>query len=303
MKVVDNLAFNRGLSHTLVEVGIPNICISIQTNYELIQKAHDSIHEFMYLAPLSLPTQTEVSWHPKSAFLTYQWEAFHQAHRSFLEALSGYYNVSYILLRSTLELLLKGALWEGLAHKEFRENAEVLNKDMKGKDLIMNRINYAFELKPSIREELEENSSGIFDIVTPIFDIPEIERKSIPRMPVIIKQLNSWCILTPILNPEKVIYDIYRELCKDVHVIPDKTDFGRRLLSEKDFLEIEIIPNELSKYIEILHKIMDIGIVIELNILRDWIDSGGNIELKKRLKTLENLGLEYSLKKLKSLMA
>lgn len=32
------------------------------------------------------------------------------------------YNSAFILLRNTLELSLKGALYDGLAHEEFREN-------------------------------------------------------------------------------------------------------------------------------------------------------------------------------------
>lgn len=48
---------------------------------------------------------------------------------------------------------------------------------------------------------------------------------------------------------------------------------------------------------------MDIGIVVELNILRDWIESGDKIKLKERLATLEDLELKYSVTKLKSLIA
>jgi hypothetical protein len=121
MDAVDKSMLKTALSHTRKEIGMANMRSSLKSDYETIRKTHDSIHEFIYLAPLCLPGQPGITWHSKSAFLTYQWEAFYQAHRSFLEALSGYYNAAYALLRSTLELIVKGAFWECLAHEHFRE--------------------------------------------------------------------------------------------------------------------------------------------------------------------------------------
>jgi len=79
----------------------------------------------MLLAPTCLPSTTEVRWLQKSAFLTYHREAFYQAHRSFLEALAGYYNAGYALLRNTQELMIKGAFWECLAHEDFISGIEL----------------------------------------------------------------------------------------------------------------------------------------------------------------------------------
>lgn len=113
------------LNHTLKELEILNTIKSLEKGkYEKLQEAHDSIHEFIYLAPVCCSKQA--NWHSKSAFLTYHWEAFHLAHRSFLEALTGYYNAAYILLRGTLELLLKGAFWECLVIKSFEIKLRLL---------------------------------------------------------------------------------------------------------------------------------------------------------------------------------
>ena len=57
-----------------------------------------------------------------------------------------------------------------------------------------------------------------------------------------------------------------------MHVAPDKTNIGKRLLAEKDLFEIEVIPEELNRYAEDLHRVMDIGIVVELNILEDILN-------------------------------
>jgi len=291
----------KALLHTLTEVEFPNMVISLKNNYETMQKAHDSIHEFILLASISLPSQTKVSWHSKSAFLTYQWEAFHSAHRSFLEALAGYYNAAFTLLRSTLELTIKGAFFECLAHKEFREKSEVLDKDERGKRL-KDTINDAIGEKM----DLEETSATIHDMLMVDVDgrvfVEQPEYR--PSVKTVSKQLSSWGMLDPIEKPTETLYGIYKMLSADVHVIPDKTDIGRRLLSQRNLFETDIIPDELSRYVEFLHKIMDISIVVELNILSDWIIQNKKVQskLKERLTVLEDLGLEFSAKRLRGLM-
>lgn len=305
MNTTNKSLLDKALSHIQEEIGLPNIRTSIQSNYQMIQKAHDSIHEFMYLVSFCLPP--EVSWHSKSAFLTYHWEAFHQAHRSLLEALSGYYNAAYVLLRSTLELLLKGAFWECLAHKNFRDKATALDKDKgKGKRRsVKDWVEALIEQEPSVRKDLEETSEAIFDKTAILFSDREFQKRyvHIPSFPVIIKQLIEWQIVD-IPNALDTIYEnLYRNLSKDVHVIPDATDVGRRLISGRDFMEIEVMPGELTKYMKTLHKVIDIDVVVELNVLRDWIEQGDKIKLKERLETLQDLELEYSVTKLKSLIA
>jgi len=85
----------------------------------------------------------------------------------------------------------------------------------------------------------------------------------------VIQQLAEWDILEP-YSPKEV-YDVYRELSAEVHVIPNRIDLGRRLLREKSIFEAQIVPEELTMYLKSLHKTMDMSIVIELNILSDWV--------------------------------
>lgn len=293
----------KAFSHTRKEVGLPNMRTSIQANYEMVQKAHDSIHEFVYLAPLCIPDLPGASWHSKSAFLTYQWEAFHQAHRSFLDALAGYYNAAYILLRSTLELLVKGAFWECIAHESLREKATLLDKVKGKRKSLKDWVKDLIEQKPSLKKELEEMSGAIFDKSAILFSDPKFQKQfiHIPSFSEVLEQLIELQVID-IPNAFDVIYDnLYRDLSKDVHVVPDATDMGRRLLAEKDFMEIEVIPGELAKYMKTLHELVDIGIVIELNILRDWIELGDKTTLRERIATLEDLGLHNSVTKLKAL--
>jgi len=305
MGTVDKSMLNIALSHTKKEIGMANMRASLKSDYETVQKAHDSIHEFIYLAPLCLPSQPGATWHSKSAFLTYQWEAFYQAHRSFLEALSGYYNAAYALLRSTLELIVKGAFWECLAHEHFREKATPLQLERgKGKrKSLKDWVNALIEQEPSVRKDLEETSAAIFDKTAILFKNRQFQKQFvyIPAFSVMVNQLIEWEIID-IPNSFAIVYKkLYTDLSKDVHVVPDATDMGRRLLAEKDFMENEVISEELIRYMKTLHEVIDLSIVIELNILRDWIKPGGSNKLKERLDVLRDLKLKYGLKKLETL--
>jgi hypothetical protein len=283
--------FKKAFTHTLNELGIDNITLSLSKgDFQKIRKAHDGIHEFIYLAPLCLPSQRVDGgninfWHQKSAFLTYQFQVFEQAHRS-LESLSGHYNSGYILLRSTLELLLKGTLWECLAHRRFRDDAAIIKEHGKvkigeRKITILDWLSEVFKLDPSIEHDFEETSGAIFDKISPILDDKEL-RKLIPKLNVIIKQLSYWGVFYPMEYPVDKIHGIYDKLSADVHVIPDKTDIGRRLLYGENLFETEIIIKELQKYIETLYELIDICMVVELNVLENYITQSS--EARVRLK-------------------
>ena len=296
--------WNKIIQHTVTEIQIPNIITSLSiTDYDLLQKAHVSIHAFIYIASLCLPQG--ISWHSKSAFLIYHYVAYDQAHRSFIEALAGYYNTANIILRSVLELVTRGAFWECMAHKRFRENAEIIEKEAvvklgNSKKSILDWMNEIIRLRPDVETELEQTSAGIFDKINPIFKNPKLERL-VPKFRVILKQLSVWNILKP--YHENDIYRIYKKLSQEVHVVPDKTDIGRRLLCKKDIFETEIIQKELEEYLRSLHKVMDVGIVIELNVLSDRISQlEDKTKLKERLLVLQNLELKSAFKRLLELI-
>jgi len=296
--------WGRIIQHTINELQIPNILSSLSiADYDLLRRAHDSIHEFIYIAPLCVPEGH--SWHSKSAFLTYHYVAYDQAHRSFLEALAGYYNVANIILRSVLELVIRGAFWECLAHKRFRESAKIIEKEARvkiegSKRTILDWLNDIIRSKPEIENAMEKISVSIFDKVALLFEDPELERL-IPKPRIIIKQLSDWKILDPYQQCE--VYEIYKKLSQEVHVIPDKTDIGRRLLREKEIFETGVILEELEDFLKTLHRVMDISIVIELNILSDWIARvKDKTRLKERLCVLMELELENAFKKLSELV-
>ncbi|MBA7639350.1 hypothetical protein ES703_47008 [subsurface metagenome] len=299
--IKDNI-FKKVFSHFFEELGIPNLAISIQrSDFENLQKAHQTIHEFIYLATQII--NADADFYAKSAFLYYHSEIFDQAHRSLLEALTGYYNSAYTLLRSTLELLIRGAFWECFAHRKYRDKADVVKKTgrkiNKSKKTLIDWVNEIVIIRPSIEGELETFSASIFDKTSPLFE-DETLKKIIPNVKSIIEQLAGWNIFDPILDPTHYIYSFYKELSADVHVIPDKTNIGKRLFAEKELYETAVIPEDLNKYAETLHKVIDIGIVVELNILEDIITKNENSIkwLRKELLKMKNLRLNYTSSKI-----
>lgn len=282
--------------HMDSELGLENIKLSLATEFENLRKAHEAIHEFVFLAPLLVPSSNGIDWHEKSAFLIYHWEAFHHAHRSLIEALCTYYNVAFVLLRVTFELLIKGAFWECLSHKELRENSQVLDDDKAGSE-IKRWLGEIFKLAPDVEEGFERVSVSIYDKV----NLKIEDRESRPSIKTIIRQLDRWGIFNPVPEAESRIYkEIYGRLSGDVHVAPERTDIGRRLIVEtSEIFEQEVLPDTLREYALALHEVMDLAIVIELNILGYLIGQyeEAKTNLRKRSGTLEQLGLGYSFKR------
>jgi len=297
--MAEDSIFRNAFSHCLKELSIPNIAISLQKcDFGKMRKAHGSIHEFMLISTRLVSSNED--FQAKSAFLIYHSEAFDQAHRSLLESLSGYYNAAYTLLRNTLELILKGAFWECMAHKKYRDRAEIIKKSgvkiEKSKMTLIDWLSGIIRQNPSIEDELEKTSAEIYDKILPLFEDRTL-RKILPSVRSIVEQLADWGIFDPIqeiVDPVEYIYDIYRKLSADVHVTPDKTNVGRRLIAEKELFEIEVIPDELNRYAEVLHRVIDIGIVVELNILEDLISGKSKKWLDERLVVLTELELNYA---------
>ncbi len=293
------------LEHIKGETGFDYIASSLKTEAEILQKAHDAIHEYAYLATLCFPNdESEVIWKNKSAFLVYHWEIFQHAHRSSLEALCTYYNVAFVLLRTTLELLLRGAFWQCLTQRQFQDSLFVSSEFTNDKKIkkFKNSLQTALNASPGFEGKYEQVSAEIFDLVG-----DEIKNRSF-RLPVIVltKQLAQWGIFSPIENAFVLVYqELYSNLSANVHVIPDRTDIGRRVISGSlDLFGQEIIPTALSEYAITLHKIMDIAMVVELNIFQDLIEQFETVrsKLSGRIPVLGKLELEYTLIKIHQLL-
>ncbi len=149
-------------SYSVKELRLGTMKSSLRELYDDAVRSHDAIHEFLLLAPSMYPhgNANNSSWHKKSAFLTYHWDTFDLAHSSYYESLLANYSVGFILLRVTLEILIRGAFFECLAHKKFREESVVLDKikDKRGRRL-KGFLNELFTLRRSIEQDFEETSA------------------------------------------------------------------------------------------------------------------------------------------------
>jgi hypothetical protein len=155
---------DEAFSYSVKELQLSVMKRSLRESYDKVVKSHNAVHELLLLAPSMYPRENIGlgSWHEKCAFLTYHWDTFDLAHSSYYEALTGNYAAGFILLRATLELLIKGAFFECLAHKKFREQSSILDEDDRGRRL-KRFLNDILVRRPSIEQELESTSVAIYD--------------------------------------------------------------------------------------------------------------------------------------------
>lgn len=162
-------------------------------------------------------------------------------------------------------------------------------------------LNEIFKLTPNVEKEFERTSASIYDKIRPIIE----EQAFRPNVKSIVRQLDQWGIFNPIPDSVTSIYEgIYKRLSADVHVIPDRTDIGKRILSGNGIFDQVILQDTLSEYVDCLHRVVDVAIVVELNIARDLIEKYDETKtnLRARLDTLDQLGLKHSLRRVKELL-
>lgn len=243
-------------------------------NFGVVRNAHDLIHRFIRLAPEHI--DTDEKFHAKAAFLIYQNDAFDVAHLAFYESLAAHYAVARILLRSTLELILRGTFLNCLADKSFRDNAGIIGQrrvslygDKNFKRTIIDWLNEVIENSPEVENEMKENSATVLDKVSPIFTDQELQRKLIPPTQVLIEQLAAWRMFDPVPSAVDRAHQIYSNLSGDIHGAPEGTDTGRRILSDvsaNPFTK-QPIPGELEAVCKLIKEVMEIGIALEMNVV------------------------------------
>jgi len=219
-----------------------------------------------------------------SAFPLYQIEAIHLLERACSQALCCYYGIGTAMLRNALEALIRGAFWEGMAHKVLRDRAEIVRRapgvklpDKTGR--LHEWLADVFAQHPQAEADLEAVSAAIFDRVSPLFSDPLLSR-AIPPLRTMVDQIAQWSLLDPIPQGTAAIYDgVYWKLSDDAHLIPDKTLLGRRFTAGKDaFPAVEFDRDELSAFIEMLGIVADIAIILSLNLIAKILNDAGFVE-------------------------
>jgi len=218
-----------------------------------------------------------------SAFAIYQIETVHLVERACMQALCWYYGIGSSMLRTALEALIRGAFWEGMAHKAFRDRGEIIRRapgvklpDRTGR--LDDWFTDVFANHAQAESDLEALSAAVFDRVSPLFSDPVLNRV-VPPFRMMVDQLAQWELLAPIAKERaaSAIYNgVYWKLSDDAHVIPDKTLLGRRFAAGKEaFPTVEFSAEELSAFIEMLEIVADIGIILSLNLIAKILPDTG----------------------------
>lgn len=206
-----------------------------------------------------------------NAFLLYHWDAGNMAGLSLGNSLSGQYNAGFTLLRSTLELILNGALFQCLAQRQHRENPSPNLEPIDSLRMLTTHLSTVIrelEMDP----EMESNSVAIFNILRGdwmqyVFSL---------KTSSVIQQLADWYIFYHLGdNPANMVRSLYFRLSKNVHERVEYTDAGRAVEEGKEMFDwpAPILSQSLAGFLEDFHSTMEIGVITILNILASKISS------------------------------
>ena len=305
-------------SYILSNINYSNIEKSLDNSNKEIIKVYSSLEEFGAFPNDLFSSDSEL--HSRTAFLIFQHEAYQMAKISAREALMGNYTTAYILLRNYFELLIRGAYWECLAHKKYRHKIKSETKPKPNKESKMTlkgSIEELIKIKPELKDSLEILSAKIYDIITVIYENKSEFKKMIRNdynkgfhllsLEEMVKELAELNIFDPIddihtENPVDVVYQFYRILSRYAHAEPDKTHIGRRIfLNEKDIFSDQIIEEELKGYLNSLHNLVDLGLLIELNLLED-LAAQNKEYIEERLPVIIDLELYHAATKIEKIL-
>jgi hypothetical protein len=211
--------------------------------------------------------QTDPEIHKSiNAFLLYHWDAGQVAGLSLGNGMSGQYIAGCTLLKSSLELILKGALSQCLSQREFRESPSPNLRPTDSLSMLASRLSGLIREATAEDSELKSNSFAIFNILrddwmqyTFSLDINSI-----------IQQLADWDILNPLGdNPANIVRSLHLKLSRNMHEIVEYTDAGRAIAEGQAIFEwpAPILAQSLSDFLEDFHSTMEIGVILILNLL------------------------------------
>lgn len=107
---------------------LPNLEATVErVSIEAIEMAGIIQSSFAEFNSLMSSAQPEI-FHRHSAFIIYHIDATFFSRRALREALCSYYGGAGSLLRSACEAILRGAFWECLAHRRYRDRADIVGE-------------------------------------------------------------------------------------------------------------------------------------------------------------------------------
>ncbi len=246
----------------------------------------------------SLLSHSQDTFHRHSAFYIYHTDATFFSLRALRQALCSYYGAAGSLLRSACEAILRGAFWECLAHRQYRDRAEIVGKQKRRIEgtprNILNCMNDVFQKAPHLEAQLEKESGVIFDRISPLFENKVLFQVA-PSLKTMVEQLSAWKMFEPMTDPVSEIYDeLYWSLCKDTHVTPDMTMMGRLMVAGKDPSPVfEPSQEEFDRFLGLLGRVAEIGALAVLNVLKDDVRSDET--LRAKMASMQQVAEDISL--------
>ena len=254
---------------------VPNLEASVERvsveSIEIAGAVQSSFAEFN-----SLVSSSPELFIRHSALLIYHIDATFFSLRALREALCSYYGAAGSLLRNACEAILRGSFWECLAHRRYRDRADVLAEPKRKRRIdgsrrnVLDWMNDVLQNGPHLEAPLEKQSGEIFDRISPLFG-NKVLYPAVPSLRTMVEQLSAWRMFEPMSDPLSEIYDdLYWSLCKDTHVIPDMTMMGRLMAVGKDPSPIfEPTQEEFDRFRVHLCRVAEVGALAVLNVLED----------------------------------
>ena len=152
-----------------------------------------------------------------SAFILYHWDGTFTLRRSLINALCNFYNIAFVLLRCSMDMLFQGLLFQCLSQEKYRESKELeevlsQTEEEKIKELkrLIGELKKILDNNPKESLHLEKTSAYIFDIL-------ELIHQPRPEIRPTYKLLAKWGLFDPIKRPEKIIAKLYGKLSFNTH--------------------------------------------------------------------------------------
>ena len=191
-------------------------------------------------------------WDLHSALIFYHYDALMLLRHSLLSAFTGYYNVAFTELRNAMESVVRGVIFDLLAIPEYRRKAKELQK-IKGFEITKEKAKRE-EAKsfPELLDLLEKKlGNKRLKVSAEFFDIIDNElEKFNPRATFrkLLEQLKEWGVIND--DTATDIDSYYAKLSQLVHrVHPKSSEVGMRAIAQKDWLDLEPVPDRLFIYL------------------------------------------------------
>jgi hypothetical protein len=254
-----------------------------------LPRAEHAWRQFCLIPPDFLRTSAgkidPVAFRRMGAFLMYHWEAGSMGGLSLSNALCGLYNAGFTLLRSYLELILRGVLSQCLVQRYFRDSPSRVLKPTDPLAILTRNLSAVIRERQIDPDDLDDNTILIFDVLHGHWmqDILHLDLNSI------VKQVADWGMLRGLgERPERTIGELYGELSRSAHERVEYTDSGRAVEEGEELFEwpAPILKQSLEEFLTGFHLAMEIGVIAVLNQLARQVTGDGFKEMCQRL--LEN---------------